>query len=244
MSVPGLPTGAANSGGILILGQSQNDVDVFVSLNSPPYVSTFSVIVGAGIAIGSTSALTPAMDFTGFAAGSTFNLINRGRIGGAGGNGGRGGDGFGGLPNFAGAGGGGGAGSVPGLGGGATPLGTVGQPGGALLGGVHGTSLTASSPPFLFTEEGQNGGDAILSGTFVLNITNIEGEIWGGGGGGVGGFQPNPTLFDGSNGGDIATDCEHIGLLENGFAGYAVRGTAVTFISGPSDPNVKGLVGA
>lgn len=245
MIVPGLPTGAGQSPNILVLGASENDVDVFARLNSPAYAFTGYIYVLPGVVIGSSSSTTPGMDFTGFIAGSSFQLINEGRISGAGGAGGAGGDAYAGSAQV-GAGGGGGAGTVVGAGGTATSPATAGSAGTDSTGGAHGTSAIAGgSPAFKATEEGENGGDAIASALVTLSIINANGEIWGGGGGGVGGFEPNPTLNDGGDGGDAGEDAEHIGLLASGFAGNAIRGDAanITFVSGATDPNVKGDVG-
>lgn len=241
MPVPGLPNAQAGAGNALILGVSENNVDVFARLGSPSDVFVGSVYVAPSITIGSASSANPAMSFIGFAAGSHFQVVNEGTISGAGGNGGNGGNGLGTPPTDVGAGGGGGAGSVPGTGGSAAAPATAGANGTALLGGAHGTSGVGAAP-FLMTTEGEDGGDAIEISGITLSIANATGNIFGGGGGGVGGFEPNPTLADGSNGGGIGEDCEHIAFLASGFAGYAIRGAGATFVSGGSPPNVKGIV--
>lgn len=250
MIVPGLPTPIADASQILNLSATENDVDVFARLGSPTYVVHPVIYVQSGVVIGSSDAATAALIISGFASGSTFTLINEGRISGKGGDGGVGDDGKDALQVRVGTGGGGGAGASVGIAGPVTSPATLGTNGSATLGGHEGANgISGPTVPVKSATEGEDGGDAISCGAFPLSITNANGEIWGGGGGGhgalwdVGSGDWHAQLGLGGSGGDIAEDCENIGFLTAGFAGYAVRGSAATFVSGGSDPNVKGTVG-
>ncbi len=82
------------SGGASIAAQlPSNEVNVrlFERLGSPAGAVTINVTVPAGVTISSQTPATAALDLTGFASGSTINLINNGLIHGAGGDGGNGG---------------------------------------------------------------------------------------------------------------------------------------------------------
>ncbi len=245
MIVPGMPSGAAGTGAsAVVYDASVNDVDVFADAGSPGGVVTLIIHVESGVLIGSTDSTTPAMDVSGFAAGSDITLNNEGRIYGKGGDGGRGGN-IGIDPDFVGAGGGGGAGNTVGIGGIATAPATAGVNGTTLLGGAKGSNSTTTSPPSETLGLGEAGADAVNHGSLDMTVTNGSGEIWGAGGGGFG-ASPTPGSFHlGGNGGDTATDGELGGPSPSGLAGFAFRGSGtITFVSGGSSPELKGNIGS
>lgn len=247
----------------------QNDVDIFVDMGSPTVIVDFDVYVSVGVIIGGTSYSggapgdpgpgEPSMDFRGFVAGSKATLYIDGRIQGRGGKGGdgmRGSLGHGPPPNttaFDGGGGGGGVGSLVGVGGIASPDGTNGVTSGTASGseGAGGASDLLNLREVLFSNYwGFNGGDAITADASIsLLIHNFYGEIWGGGGGGPGGIHTSGHLdLPGGPGADagVAALGYEAYLLDctGGKAGYAIRSPgSVIFVSGGSDPNVKGTVG-
>lgn len=82
----------------LVLAANETDVNVFARAGSPGGVVTVNLTIAAGVVIRSSSPVTPALDFTGFASGSTINVTNLGYVLGAGGDGGNGGEvGWGGV---------------------------------------------------------------------------------------------------------------------------------------------------
>lgn len=76
----------------LTITTNEVDVNVFARAGSPGGVVTVNITVAAGASVRASSPATPAMDFSGFASGSTINLTNVGYIFGAGGEGGEGGE--------------------------------------------------------------------------------------------------------------------------------------------------------
>jgi hypothetical protein len=215
--IPGLGglIGGANSGVTsfyLHLTEDEPNVNVYERMGSPTGIVNPIVEIDPGVTIFSTSALDGALDFSGFAVGTTALLFMIGAnvLG-------RGGDGGAGQvwnTGFFGGGGGGGGGTALSLGGpaGSWPPGggsgaTDGQPGESELGGNGGQSdYQPQFPPNIAVGTGQDGGDAIWMGTTSLNIDAggaESGNIWSGGGGGAGGadaaFPPGP--LDGTPGG-------------------------------------------
>lgn len=77
----------------LVLGANEMDVDVFTRAGSPGGVVTVNVVSAAGTIIQASSPATPALDFTGFATGSTINWTNLGYVLGCGGDGAQGAEG-------------------------------------------------------------------------------------------------------------------------------------------------------
>jgi hypothetical protein len=86
---------AAGGGGgdpdSLTLSANESNVRVWQRMGSPGGAGPFTITVAAGVDITSLSPSVPAMDFTGFSASATVNLVNNGRIMGCGGSGGDGG---------------------------------------------------------------------------------------------------------------------------------------------------------
>lgn len=74
----------------LVLAGNETDVNLFARAGSPGGVVTVNLTTAAGVVVRASSPATPAMDFTGFASGSTINWTNLGWILGAGGDGGNG----------------------------------------------------------------------------------------------------------------------------------------------------------
>jgi hypothetical protein len=74
----------------IIISSNETDVNLYARAGSPGGVVTVNVTVAAGALVRSSSPVTPALDFSGFAAGSTINFTNLGYILGAGGDGGAG----------------------------------------------------------------------------------------------------------------------------------------------------------
>jgi hypothetical protein len=66
------------------------DVDVFALAGSPAGAVTVAVDIAIGAVVGASSPATAALNFDGFAVGSTISIVNRGYILGRGGRGGRG----------------------------------------------------------------------------------------------------------------------------------------------------------
>jgi hypothetical protein len=234
------------------LNSSRNDVDAYAELGSPVGPVTALVIIQTSVVIGSTSVATPALDVSGFAANSLVTIANEGRIQGKGGDGGLS---F--VLNLAGlstgGGGGGGAGTTVGAGvrGDLTVPDTLGDDGTADMGGAGGvqTDGGAGESP-RSAAVGQDGGDALKSGSLQLIVYNGNGEIFGGGGGGGGGGWDEITALTyggdggapGAAGDNADTAVPWVGA-NGGAAGKAIDGTDVTFNSGGSSPNVEGAVG-
>ena len=246
--IPGLQGGLVDAGSVLNLDTSENDVDVWDRVGSPAEIIHLTIWIDSGVVIGGR----PALDVTGLTAGSRVIIMNEGRIQGQGGDGGQGdrGQESGGTFSLRGGGGGGGVGTPFGLkglgrvvGGGAN--GDDGTDGGTELTteGIGGANEYVGEDPrsFISGDPPLDGGDAIASDAIKISINNINGQIWGGGGGGDGGRRPpGGPNEDGWDGGDAAEDAP--GTV-SGSAGYAIRGSDVTFINGGSSPNVEGTVG-
>lgn len=81
--------------GTTVINQTVNEMDVnlFTRAGSPGGVVTVNLNIAAGTVIQASSAATPALDLTGFASGSTINIVNSGYILGHGGDGGDGAEG-------------------------------------------------------------------------------------------------------------------------------------------------------
>lgn len=255
--IPGFPFNA--SGGLFLdLSGPDFGVDVWQRLGSPAYPVSVIVRVRSGVTIGSVANDIPALDFSGFAAGSVAYVQNLGRIQGRGGNGGKGdiwaASSGGSFTQYWGSAGGGGAGTAPGTGGITDPLRTApnADSGTAIGGGAPGTSeaISTASATFANNEPGEDGGDAIFHGSIFLSINNIDGEIWGGGGGGGGSQVSGFDTAVGGAGGDPGQPGDASSQIGNpaspgGAAGYAVKGTGSrVFISGGTSPNVEGPIGA
>lgn len=236
-----------STGGLVVLYEDEAGVDLDARVGSPTTGVYLTVIVKSGVTISSTDASIPALDMSGLPSGSQVDLVNFGSIKGKGGDGGRGSDGD--IAGFSGqgrgGGGGGGAGTSVGVGGTATSPGSAGSNGTATTGGAAGSSQLSTATTYVAAENGEAGGDAISSGSVTLTITNASGNIWGGGGGGGGGGADGSIVIEPGAGGDIATagSPSDFGWTSGGTAGYAVRGTAVSFVSGSGSPNVQGAVG-
>lgn len=225
------------------------------------------VIVASGVILGASSTSSWGLDFNSVPAGSVVTLIVIGRIQGAGGAGGDAAAST--SQNFASGGGGGGQGSNPGAGGlgGNYPADPVSdaadgttEAGGAA--GIADTFVPAQRTYVIdngFTQNGDDGGDALRTlniGTLVINY----GEIWGGGGGGGAGGLSAGDLerWDGGAGGgagEAGTNSPQetgppaggnapisIAYGVGGAAGAAIRGNFVTIVTGGSSPNIEGAV--
>lgn len=235
-------------------------------MGSPAGVQDYTVLVTSGTIIGSATPTDPAMDLSGFTAGSRVRLINYGRVGGAGGAGGEGIDGYislaagvqFGIADHKGGGGGGGAGTVVGVGASATSTAVSGSNGGDELGGAFGANGSGSNN-YVVGSLGTDGGDAVFAGIHTVAILNATGEIWGGGGGGEGGYVSRINLgvggtvnvfILGTNGGDVGDAADGTNILAQqppASAGYAVRGSGVIAfldLAGSIDPQFKGAFGS
>lgn len=150
---------------ITLPGGSFVDLDLFALAGSPGGAVTVNFTVPAGVVVRATSSATPALDLSGFTAGSTINLINGGYILGYGGDGGQGAEG-------------GQSGST------LTDWsnGGDGAPGGpAILGVGTGVTLNIANGGFIWGGGGGGGGGGAKFGS-SSNAGN-----GGGGGGGAGG---------------------------------------------------------
>jgi len=225
------------------------------------------VVVASGVILGAGSTSSYGLDFNGVPAGSVVTLIVVGRIQGAGGAGGDAAAST--SSNFASGGGGGGQGSIVGAGGlgGNRPSDPTsdGSDGTTEAGGAAGVadSFVTSTRDYLvdngFTQNGEDGGDALRTlniGTLVINY----GEIWGGGGGGgAGGLSAGDLeTWDGGAGGGAGQAGANspqetgppaggnapiaIAYGVGGAAGAAIRGNFVTIVTGGSSPNIEGAV--
>ena len=272
MPIPGLPHQRFAGSGLAIgFTVDAADVDLHALLGSPTGATNIFVTVDAGVTLYSTVQLQPALDFRGFALGSTAVLINNGLIAGVGGNGGVSFAIEAGTQEGAGGGGGGGAGYIPGTGSegrgvgpdasvGADGTNTVGGAGGALYFGngvARDTQPDIGTPNFF---DGNAGGDAVDAGDTQLVIRNALGVIQGGGGGGGGGGSTllvGRSYYAGAGGSApgvagltadplVGSGFENPPGGAGGAAGFAVRRTAsgsILFLDGGSPPNVIGPVG-
>lgn len=253
----------------LVLTSNEMDVNIFARAGSPGGVVTVNVTVAAGVVVQGSSTSAPAMDFSGFASGSTINFTNLGYILGAGGDGGQGGamgvndyisngangkaagpaiKGPGTGRNFNvtnaagfiwGGGGGGGGGGVKTSGG----QNVVNGGGG---GGGAGRGRAGGGGQYGYIAGSANGSDG-SSGTLA---STGAGGAGGAGvlGHGTGTFGSGGTGGDwgsGGNGGGAAATGSQLGNPGGGgAAGKAIdaNGGSVTFVSGSGGPQVKGSV--
>jgi len=243
-------------GGILLnYAASVSDVDVWADAGSPTDAPGVYIIVASTVVISSSAPGVPAMDFSGFTAGTVVTLVNNGIIEGSGGAGAIGADW---VVSHSGC-GGGGAGDTAGPGGNGLGSDADGSPGTSGTSGVGGAAGVAGfDAPF---DDGngsdaQAGGDAILGGAVDFFITNGSGYILGGGGGGGSGdirIDAPSDIADGGAGGNHGVAGAAAPSVSSpvyfggnpGAGGYAIRYTtgSVTFESGSGSPNVEGTVG-
>ncbi len=250
MPIPALQGPGKSYSILLELDSSRDDVDAFADLSSPVEPLTVVIHVWPSVVIGSSAPAIPALDLTGgFHEDTVFVLTNEGSIVGKAGDGGVGASNNGFSASVAGTshggGGGGGAGANSVGGAGETPA-TDGTAGTQSDVGVGGDNGTGGVNQWVWIGSGGDAGDAIHAGDFPISITNGSGEIWGGGGGGHGGDIQRIGLVA-SDGGLPGEDGDVDGVIflpaAAGQKGMAINGTAVTFVDGDSDPNVKGEVG-
>lgn len=262
MPVPGLVPNFQGQTLSISYDANVDDVDLFADLGSPAYpVHAFVQVADAvqiGASLGSGSAPGPALLISGFAAGSTVYLYNRGVILGGGGRGG-GGDRHGGsgVGSFRGGGGGGGAGSNS-EGGPRYPESdpdadnTDGDPGTTTTGGAGGVSDFGGDIPNRSFDPGvapQLGGPAIVCSNVNLVIDNA-GEIFAGANGGDGGYLEAPGLPGGANDGeagdDLASAVTFVTVTGSEPAAVYFTGTgsgySLTFEDGDTYPSIGGYV--
>jgi hypothetical protein len=239
---------------VLVLSGNEVDLDLYARSGSPGGVVTVSLTIPTGVLISASCVGTPALDLSGFAAGSTINVINNGYIIGKGGDGSDGthkensdGHVVGVTPGQDGGdaikapgvsitcnitngsgfiwGGGGGGG-----GGGAAPTGSNGAGsggggGGGAGGGKGGQGKYAAA---------QRGGDGSTgrNGTFGAGGTGAVTAGTAGTGGAGGDFGVAGSTGTSTNPGT------------GGAAGKAIElnGGSVNFLSGSGSPNVEGAV--
>lgn len=260
MPVPGLvPNMVANTLSITYRGDADN-VDLFADVGSPEYAANVYVLIESGVTIGAAlapgnPAPGPAFLISGFAAGSSVFIENRGTILGGGGIGG-GGDRGRREPvpdetGFVGGGGGGGAGSSS-QGGAkafeATPnSATDGSAGTTTTGGAAGANDTGA-PDGGFTQgaAAQRGGDGVYCENVDLIIGNY-GTIAAGANGGEGGYRSSVNI-DPEPGEDLAGDATFVTVsgtepsavfLSNSPTG---SGYSLEWTTGDSFPDVIGYV--
>lgn len=77
--------------GTLTLGSGAVNVDVYALAGSPVAPATVNLTISTGVVISALGGANPALDFRGFASGSTINVTNLGYVLGQGGDGGSGG---------------------------------------------------------------------------------------------------------------------------------------------------------
>lgn len=85
------PAGGAPVSNTFTLNGGGGPLDVFALMGSPGGVVTVTLTINTGVIICSPNVGMPALDFRGFTAGSTINLVNLGYVLGCGGMGGEGG---------------------------------------------------------------------------------------------------------------------------------------------------------
>lgn len=256
----------------IVLAGNETDVNMFARAGSPGGVVTVNITTAAGVVLRASSPATPAIDFTGFASGSTINWTNLGWILGAGGDGGRGAE-------------------IGSSGSTTTDLsnGTVGKPGGPAVKGPgtgRNFNITNGAGFIWGGGGGGGGGGAVGSGS---GMAANGGGGGGGAGSGRGGQGGSSAGFPGVNGspgldggggsnGDFGTGGagNHGGGTTNagvggnggtwgtagaggtsvagpgqvgqagggGAAGKAIdlNGGSAVFVSGSGGPNIKGAV--
>lgn len=179
----GLQSAGAGTVGINI-ATNEVAVDLFARAGSPGGAVTVNVTVAAGVTVTAPDNGTPAFDTTGFASGSTINLVNLGYILGKGGDGG--------------------FGAEIGQGGATTTDYTAGKPGtngGPALRapGAGRTFNVTNGSGFIWGGGGGGGGGGAAMNGGGGNVGN-----GGGGGGGSGGGRPGlggtSTITAGKNG--------------------------------------------
>lgn len=221
--------------------------DLHAALGSPSVPLLYNLTIPSGNEVGAPDQATPAIDASGLHADSIGYWINEGRVAGAGG---AGGDALPASGTSGAGGGGGGAGDVVGTGGTGDPNGSNGADGTATAGGSGGGSVLNIIGAFS-SDNAADGGAAVWL-NHQIYIDNGSGEIWGGGGGGVGGWAD--AILGVISGGDGGTP-GNPGLKPSGLVpytpgsgGHAIKliggASAPVFSSGDSSPNVEGTVGA
>lgn len=263
-SIPGLSSAAGAQGIVLAYGASVNNVDPWVASGSIAAAQQYSIFVGTGVVIGSTSPASPSMLLRPYHL-SVVNLFVSGKIGAAGGVGG-GGDrgrmnGSNPSSSFVGGGGGGGAGTEPGAGG----LAAIepdpdndaedGTAGTTTLGGAGGLSDSGAAIPNsgTFTAGSQLNriarNPAILiwpanGHSVTVNVWN-QGSIFAGGDGGLGGYQDGSLPgHDGANGEDLPSyyDAAPGALTDHPAIGYRSGQVTLNIVQGASHPAIKGRI--
>lgn len=256
----------------LTITTNEQDLNIFTRAGSPGGVVTVNVTTAVGTVIRSSSAATPAIDFAGFASGSTINWTNLGYVQGMGGEGGLGAEiGSGGSTTTDSSGGkigtpGGSAVKGPGSGRNFNVTNASGFIWGGGGGGGGGGAALAGSPAVANGGGGGGGagggraGQGGASQTTVAAIGNPG--IVGGSGvngtfgtGGAGNHSGGTTAgASGGNGGDWGSGGATGGTASGsgvvtspgtgGAAGKAIdaNGGTVSFVSGSGGPNVKGAV--
>lgn len=168
------------------LDKNENNIDVFARAGSPAGAATITLTINRGVLISSLVVGTPALDFSGFVAGSIINIINNGYIIGRGGEGGNGGGagGFSGNDPYA-------------------ESGRAGKIGGEAI-RLPSTACTiniTNSAGFIWGGGGGGGGGG---GTSSTNADNLA--AGGGGGGGAGGGRGGQGMsFRSNTGAEVAT---------------------------------------
>lgn len=259
--------------GATVINQTVNEVDVnlFARAGSPGGVVTVNLSIAAGTVIQASSAATPALDLTGFANGSTINIVNNGYILGHGGDGADGGEGGNGgastTDRTAGKGGTDGGPAIKGPGAGrncnitnATGFiwggGGGGGGGGANWtggssngnGGGGGGGAGGGKPGFGGASTSSSGGTASNGkpGGAGLNGTLGTGGAGNGNGGGSGGVGGAGGDWAGGGSGGAAGvgGSASTAAGTGGQPGKAIdaNGGSISFVSGSGGPNVKGAV--
>ena len=256
----------------IVLAANETDVNVFARAGSPGGVVTVNITTAAGVVVRASSPATPAMDFSGFASGSTINWTNLGWILGGGGDGGNGAE-------------------IGGSGSTTTDLsaGSAGQPGGPAVtgpgagrnfnitngsgfiwggggGGGGGGAVGAGTPMSAngggggggagSGRAGQGGRSAAFSGVNGVNGTpgggGGNGDFGAGGAGTHGGGTSNAGAggsggtwgSPGGSGTTVSGSGQQGVAGTGGAAGKAINlnGGSAVFVSGSGGPNVKGSV--
>jgi hypothetical protein len=259
--------------GTTVINQTVNEMDVnlFTRAGSPGGAVTINLNIAAGTVIQASSPATPALDLTGFASGSTINIVNNGYILGHGGDGADGGEGGNGgsstTDRTGGKGGTDGGPAIKGPGAGrncsitnATGFiwgaGGGGGGGGANWtggssngnGGGGGGGAGAGKPGFGGASTSSSGGTASNgkpggAGPNGTFGTGGAGNGNGGGSGGAGG-QGGDWAAAGSGGAAGVGGTASTAAGTGGQPGKAIdaNGGSISFVSGSGGPNVKGAV--